>query len=433
MSDLYDLINRKNSLPQGNIYIKHIKGKEYFYHQYSDNGRKITKIIKNNEINELSNKISERKLIEKEIKNILKVGNREFELSQSAKEFTGYVMMKNKVVAEFEKGVLVFENEKYSPLIINRTKHLEPFLKYRSIDSGRTNSRLLKRMLNIKTNDENLVSLCSYAASISDDYWFKPKHSKLRYEDVTFNNDIFFDTSLKGLVSIYPNKIILTPELTTNGSYEKGWKNISGEWWLYKVGNIDEIFSELFYSRLFEKLNLPTAHYEYDGTYILSKNFADKYNFEPLVAIVGDESDIFLIAKSLDSINHAIALEYLILCAFDVILNNVDRHNENAGILRDKISGAIISLAPNFDDNLSLISRSKTLLVSRKEGFLSMFLNLLKTNNELKRMYQEIEFPIINEKILNAVFEEVNIENNKENVVQYILLRYKAIIDAINK
>lgn len=433
MENLYDLINKKNNLPQGRIYKKNIKGKTYFYHQFSNQGKRYSKIIKKEDFDELNKQILERLEIEKQIKEILKNGNKDIALSKSARELTGYVMKEDKVVAEFNQGNLISYNEDLCPLIIKRTKRLEPFLKYRSIDSGRTNSRILKKILNINIKDNNLISLCSYAASISDDYWFKPKHSKLKYKDISFNNDMLFDTSLKGLISIYPNKIILTPELTTNGSYEKGWKNNNGVWWLYKVGNKNEIFSELFYSRLFEKLNLPTAHYEYDGKYILSKNFAEKENFEPMVALVGDDEDYKTIYHELNKINHDIALSYLRLCFFDVVLNNVDRHNENCGIMRDKKTGKIVSLAPNYDDNLCLISRIETLLLSTNEGFLKMFVSFIKNNEEIKKAYQEIDLPSINKDIIEEVLNEINFDVDRKNIVSYILLRYKTLIDLINK
>lgn len=433
MENLYDLINKKNNLPQGRIYKKNIKGKTYFYHQFSNQGKRYSKIIKKEDFDELNKQILERLEIEKQIKEILKNGNRDIALSKSARELTGYVMKEDKVVAEFNQGNLISYNEDLCPLIIKRTKRLEPFLKYRSIDSGRTNSRILKKILNINIKDNNLISLCSYAASISDDYWFKPKHSKLKYKDISFNNDMLFDTSLKGLISIYPNKIILTPELTTNGSYEKGWKNNNGVWWLYKVGNKNEIFSELFYSRLFEKLNLPTAHYEYDGKYILSKNFAEKENFEPMVALVGDDEDYKTIYQELNKINHDIALSYLRLCFFDVVLNNVDRHNENCGIMRDKKTGKIVSLAPNYDDNLCLISRIEMLPLSTNEGFLKMFVSFIKNNEEIRKAYQEIDLPSINKDIIEEVLNEINFDVDRKNIVSYILLRYKTLIDLINK
>ena len=435
MDTIFDLIHRQNELPKGNIYKKVIKNNTYFYHQYRENGKNYSIKLNNDEVVPLKEQIEERKVIEKNIKALLKNGNREIELSTFAKEYTGYVMSGNTVVAEFNKGVLVPPTHKLCPLVIKRTNSIYEFLKSRSIDSGRANSRLLRKVLNINVKDDTLVSLCSYAASISDNYWFKPKHSKLKYEDISFNNDIFFDTALKGIITIYPKKLILTPELTTNGSYEKGWRNIDGNWWLYKVGTINERYSEVFYSRLFEKLNLPTAHYEIDGNYIRTANFAKGVNFEPMVSLVGDNEDIEYIYDALNKINHQIALDYLRLITFDVVLNNVDRHNENCGILRDKETGEIISLAPNYDDNLSLISRNTTLIAVEQEGFLSLFLKTIRKSKKIKEGLKEIEFPVITSNLLRSIHEEIGleIEVDFEAIERYIMFRYETVIKAINK
>lgn len=435
MDTIFDLIHRQNELPKGNIYKKVIKNNTYFYHQYRESGKNYSIKLNNDEVAPLKEQIEERKVIEKNIKALLKNGNREIELSTFAKEYTGYVMSGNIVVAEFNKGVLVPPTHKLCPLVIKRTNSIYEFLKSRSIDSGRTNSRLLRKVLNINVKDDTLVSLCSYAASISDNYWFKPKHSKLKYEDISFNNDIFFDTALKGIITVYPKKLILTPELTTNGSYEKGWRNIDGNWWLYKVGTINERYSEVFYSRLFEKLILPTAHYEIDGNYIRTANFAKGVNFEPMVSLVGDNEDIEYIYDALNKINHQIALDYLRLITFDVVLNNVDRHNENCGILRDKETGEIISLAPNYDDNLSLISRNTTLIATEQEGFLSLFLKTIRKSKKIKEGLKEIEFPIITSNLLRSIHEEIGleIEVDFEAIERYIMFRYETVIKAINK
>ena len=435
MDTIFDLIHRQNELPKGNIYKKVIKNNTYFYHQYRENGKNYSIKLNNDEVVPLKEQIEERKVIEKNIKALLKNGNREIELSTFAKEYTGYVMSGNIVVAEFNKGVLVPPTHKLCPLVIKRTNSIYEFLKSRCIDSGKTNCRLLRKVLNINVKDDTLVSLCSYAASISDNYWFKPKHSKLKYEDISFNNDIFFDTALKGIITIYPKKLILTPELTTNGSYEKGWRNIDGNWWLYKVGTINERYSEVFYSHLFEKLILPTAHYEIDGNYIRTANFAKGVNFEPMVSLVGDNEDIEYIYDALNKINHQIALDYLRLITFDVVLNNVDRHNENCGIFRDKETGEIISLAPNYDDNLSLISRNTTLIATEQEGFLSLFLKTIRKSKKIKEGLKEIEFPIITSNLLRSIHEEIGleIEVDFEAIERYIMFRYETVIKAINK
>ena len=436
MESLFELFHERNSLPRGNIYKKQIKGHFYFYYQYRENGKNITKQIKNlEEVSKLALQIAKRKQIETKIKKILKYGNRDIELSDYAKEYTGYVMSGDAVVAEFLKGELVSKDDKLCPLIIKRTNSLLNFLKSRSIDSGRTNSRILKKILNINVKDDTLVSLCSYAASISDNYWFKPKHSKLKYKDIAFNNDMFFDTALRGLISIYPKRIILSPELTTNGSYEKGWKNENGEWWLYKVGTKEERYSEMFYSRLFEELNLPTAHYEIEDKYIKTRDFSGNFNFEPMISIAGENENIDFVYKELNLINHQIALDYLRLCVFDVVLNNVDRHNENCGLMRDRETGEIISLAPNYDDNLCLISRSKDLSLDRNEGFLQFFIKLIQGSKEIKTALKEITFPEITDEMLDKINSEINIEFEMdfENIKKYILIRYSTIIDEINK
>lgn len=433
MSDIYELINRKNALPKGFVYKKIIKGKTYFYHQYSLNGKKISKNVKKEELELLQASINERVEIEKQIKEIIGKGNRNIVLSNNARQLTGEVLSNNKVVATFEKGVLIDYNEQLCPLIIKRTKSLEPFLKCRVIDSGRTNSRLLKRALNITEKDDALVSLCSYAASINDDYWFKPKHSKLKYKDVCFDNDLFFNLSLKGIMAVYPNKICLTPELTTGGGYEKGWKNVDGEWWMYKVGTKNEIFSELFYSHLFELLKLPTAHYEYDNGYIKSKNFATEYNFEPMVSIAGEDDSYEHVFSCLKQIDYQLAKDYIRLCFFDVVLNNVDRHNENCGLLRDKETGKIISLAPNYDDNLCLVSRNNQLLIDAKEGFLKNFVNVINKKSDIKNALKECDIPTLNKDIVLRCLNDMPIQVEQANIVEYIMFRYNHLLNIINK
>lgn len=435
MKTLFDLLQEKNNLPSGNIYSKKIKNKIYFYHQYREGNLNISNLLTADEVAVLKPQIERRKHIECSIKAILKSGNRELELSNYAREYTGYVMSGDKVVAEFDKGILISEPDELCPLIIKRTKILTEFLKTRSIDSGRTNSRLLRKILNINVKDDTLVSLCSYAASITDNYWFKPKHSKLKYKDISFDNDMLFDTALRGLITIYPKKVILSPELTTNGSYEKGWRNIDGEWWLYKVGTIEERYSEMFYSMLMEKLNLPTAHYELEDTFIKTKNFVIKDNFEPMISLVGENENLEYIYSVLNDINHGIALDFLRLSTFDVVLNNVDRHNENCGVMRDRITGEITCLAPNYDDNISLISRNKNLVIGKNEGFLNVFIKTINASSVLKEALSEIDFPNINEEMLLEIHKKINlpISIDFKKIQDFILFRYKTILKIVNK
>ena len=234
-------------------------------------------------------------------------------------------------------------------------------------------------------------------------------------------------------MTIYPNKIAITPELTTTGGYEKGWKSIDGHWWLYKVGTENEIFSELFYSHLFELLNLPTAHYEYEDGFIKTRNFAEDYNFEPIVSLAGDDDSFEHVFDVLNKVDYALAKQYIRLCFFDVVLNNVDRHNENCGLLRNKETGEIVSLAPNYDDNLCLIARNDQLVADNKEGFLKVFISLINKNSTIKVALQECDIPIVDEKILTKCLDDIPIKRNKKDIINYVMIRYETLIKAINK
>lgn len=432
MKNLYDLIQERNALPKGQIYPKKIKGRTYFYHQYKEGFKSVIKIVKSDEISELKKQIEKRIQIESEINEILKLGNKNYQISNNALNLTGDVMEGNKVVASFKNGECVSLRKDLAPLMIVRKKRLEPFLKTRVIDSGRTNSRLLKKALGIKTNEDYIVSLYSYAASVSDNYWFRPKNSKLKYEDISFNNDIFFSTSLRGIITLYKEKNTLTPEITTVGSYEKGWRNINGEWWLYKVGNKEEIFSELLYSKIFEKLEIPTAHYEYEKPFIKSKNFAINVNFEPMISFVDDNDDIFEIFNKLKVVNEKIGLDYLRLCFFDAVLNNVDRHNENYGLLRDRKSGNIISLAPNFDNNLSLISRNIECLDEINDGIIQSFVSKLKKYPSLKNDFKKANIPSLTAEIVQKCLDEIEIKFDDQKVIFYIIERFNYLYKIIN-
>ena len=234
MATLSELLKELNTLPLGNLYVKTIKGQRYLYHQYFLNGVRYSKLVKKEEAIELKRLINHRKEVEKLIK---KKKSMNVTLSRNAEELTGYVMNKNMVVAKFEKGEPTYIDPILAPHIIRRTHSIEAFLRLRAMDMSRTNARILKKILNINVDEDYKTPLYAYALSVSDHYWFKPKHSKLTYQDVLVNDDSLFEAALKGETNVFYHKARLSPEITTTGSFEKGWRFIDGEWWLYKVGN----------------------------------------------------------------------------------------------------------------------------------------------------------------------------------------------------
>lgn len=426
MNTLSELLKKLKALPTGNVYKKIINGKVYYYHQYFLDGKRISNKVKDNELDILKKQIQERIEIENQIKNI---HLRNTSLSKNCKELTGYVMNKNEVVAKFEKGVLVSINETLAPLVIKRTHSLEKFLELRVIDMSRTNARILKKVLNMDFDEDYKASLYSYALSVSDHYWFKPKHSKLKYNEVKFDNDALFETALKGEVNVYFNKAKLSPEITTTGSFEKGWRYIDNEWWLYKSGNANQLFSELFSSKFAELIGVNTVKYELEDKYIKCKNFSPIYNFEPIASLADSNDNYENIFSILINIDRYLARDYLKLIFFDTVVNNIDRHNENMGLLRNADNGQIISLAPNFDNNLSLLATNEVINTDmRQDGFAKLFINFLIKNDEARKLFKTIQFKPIEIMDIQNIVNNIPLEvPHKEDIANNVFKRYNFI------
>lgn len=97
-------------------------------------------------------------------------------------------------------------------------------------------------------------------------------------------------------------------------------------------------------------------------------------NFEPISSLVDDNENYKYCFNILNAISPEIAKQYLILIWFDTICYNMDRHTENFGLMRNIDTGEMISLAPNYDNNIALISKGYLKDISRKNDVLICFL-----------------------------------------------------------
>ena len=431
MANINELLIKLESLPKGYISKKVIHGKEYFYLQYLENGKIISKYIKEQDLDNLKHSLSKRKEIEEEIDSLLKKEKNINHLSPKTLELSGYVMMEDIVVAEFNKGQLVSLNKDLAPLIILRTHDLVAFLSSRILDTSRTNARLLKRILNIHTEEDYLIALKNHATSVTDNYWFRSKNSRLKYKDVSLESDIYNEVSLNGNLLYFPKTPKQSPQFSLLGSYEKCWRLIDQEWWMYKVGTKEERYAEYISALISKKLGIPTAEYELEDQYIKSKNFASSYNFEPISALCGDNDSYEHVFNILYKLDQELAKQYLKLIWFDALVNNVDRHNENVGVLRDKKSGHIVSLAPNYDLNMSLFARN-SLLKKEKDGFIDLYLKFVNKNKDVKELYQKMNKPLLLNKDLDDVLSKLDLSDYAFDVKGYLLYRYNIIISVFN-
>lgn len=418
--------NIVKSVSNGSIVKKNIQGKPYYYFQYYKNGKTKSVYIPKKYLEDIEELLKRKADSFNREKELLKNTRNLPSLSANSKELTGQLMMEDKVVARFEKGQLIDIDEKLCPLLIKRTHNLQLFLASRAIDSGRTNARLLKKALNIKESEDYLISQYSYGATITDNYWFKPLFSKLKYGDISFNNDFYGELALNGSFNVLPKYSKHTPQLTLIGSFEKCWKKENGEWWLYKKGSRDNNLSELLAYELSEKLGIETAIYKaINEETIKTRNFASKYNFEPMSAIAGDDDSYSNVYAALSPYGKKIKQAYLKIIYLDTIVFNVDRHNENCGLLRDRISGKVVALAPNFDNNLSLLASGKNIRTNRlKDSLIKMFVDFLKENREAYLLFKEIQFNELNKGILESIDILNKMGDKKEEVIDFILSRY---------
>lgn len=421
-----ELVKELNELPKGYISKKKINGNTYNYLQYLEDGKLHSQYVREENIEEIYSGLLRREKIEKQIDKDINQGRKLPTISKHAKELTGYLMMGDEIVGIYEKGIPTYINYDKCPLLIKRTNNLRKFLSSRVIDSSRTNSRILKKVMSIKENDDCLVSLYCYGSVITDNYWFKPKKSKLRYKDISFKNDSYAETSLTGNIYFFPKSPKYTPQLTLGGSYEKCWKYEDKKWYLYKKGNKEEIFSEILASYIASLLNIETAIYSLDGDFIKTQNFADKENFEPMSSVAGDNDNYENVYMCLKEYGEDIIKQYLKLIWFDALINNVDRHNENCGLLKDKKTGRVNRLAPNFDNNMSLISRNKVLnLDPSNDGFIKLFIEFVKKNKEVSNYYKQLDIRELKENDLYFAMSNIGIEEDENMIVRYLMNRYK--------
>lgn len=340
-----------------------------------------------------------------------------------------YILSKDTVVAKWQNNSLEVENESLLPLYLKNTGNVEKWLEIRAIDCHRANSRLLKKALRLTEKDDVSTVLSVNAVTITDSYWIKPLDSDLTYEDVRFDNDYFANLALTGNYDSFNrvanSKTSKTPELTNIGSFEKCWKLKNGQWWMHKKANHDEMFSELFIYRLGVEFGFNMAEYERGKGFIKTKDFTDNatVNFEPAYSLLGDDEDYIKTLKMLKKLCPDAVGDYVRMLFLDTICANPDRHTFNYGVLRDADSGRVLGLAPNFDNNMALISRGYPKNIARKNDLLiNLFNELMAYDTGLKKY-----IPDLSAEQIKAVIKSVGMRVKTKEITEFIMNGYELI------
>ncbi|MCI6377590.1 MAG: hypothetical protein MR842_07520 [Clostridiales bacterium] len=271
---------------------------------------------------------------------------------------------------QYEKGVITAftaEKERLLPkqLCNASAGGFAQWLYGRAID---LNTYLHRRLANelIGSRDKTAIAIMTHMFSISDTFTcfadgaFIPRKDLCKVEDQQSVSDFILissDTSLR-------KRNIVTPNASTDGSFPKTWKYVDGDWWLYKLQPSAATRSEREISHVVMACGWDAAEYQYSGHYrtrIRSRNFVGQDEFfEPydsLRFMFDDRSDDELVIyKNIVSLGEAFERAFRRILLADALFMNTDRHMRNYGVIRSAVTGGILRMAPNFDNNQAYLS-----------------------------------------------------------------------------
>ena len=335
---------------------------------------------------------------------------------------SGSIMSEDAIVATVKDGLIAVSDPALLPLYLKRTGDVEGWLRGRAIDAHRTNSRLLKKALRLASADDIEVVLKVNAATITDTYWFREEGAGIRYEDVRFKENFFDNLALRGDPDSFNQPYSPTPELTNIGSFEKCWRLIDGGWWMIKQGNDLERFSELFVCRLGQALGFPMANYLPENGTIKSPDFTDgaSVNYEAADGIVGNDEDYLNSFDALWNLSPELAGQYMQIIYLDTLCFNMDRHTKNYGVLRDVASGAILRMAPNYDNNVALFARGIPHDLDRlNDKLVALFCELLDQDRRVLDISCRLPVPTV--EMLEGCISQIAIPIDRGAVCAFIM------------
>ena len=299
-------------------------------------------------------------------------------------------MNKNKKVFDFvydeeEHFIVNFErnypeNEDYAPFGLIKMNEIDKvefnkWWKNRQIPASRKGLKEVLHNSNVYDKDNfDLLDAKAYCLSLSDQYWVKGVDEEISWESINFFDNEFSEDIGKILFNGGKTALNLnlnTPDMTSNGNYEKRWKIIDGKRYLLKAGSKiynQEPFNELIATKLYERLLNKDEYVEYsvifddDKAISKCKNFITKdtelvpaWKINEYYEFLDDEDKYTHYIRCLNNLGIKDAetlTDKMIVC--DYIIANKDRHFNNFGVIRDVNTLKFIDVAPIFDNGCSL-------------------------------------------------------------------------------
>lgn len=350
------------------------------------------------------------------------------------------IMNKNIVTAVWNNNELTVIEQELMPLFLKKVSNADLWLESRAIDSHRANSRLLKKALRLAEKDDISTVIRANGATITDTYWVRPIGSTLNYEDISFDKEYFNKLTVKAASNlaltgnyqsynyVFSHKSANSPELTNIGSFEKCWKLIDGKWWLLKKATANEIFTEIFTSRLCDRLGIHAATYEKSEKSVKSLDFTNgaMVCFEPAVSFMGENEEYEDVITALKDICPIAIEDYVKMIFIDALIANPDRHTANFGLLKDPDTGKILGFAPLFDHNMALISHGYPNSLGKSDMLITLYAEVIRKHPEYRQYV-----PVVTREVISETIKEVGMNVRSKFIEDYVYSRYELIQAAI--
>ena len=379
-----ELTAQIEALPKGYISKKIVANQVYFYHQWSEAGKKKSRYLKGAEIAEIAEKIERRKSLQNELKEVKsELAGLVFHNTDPAPYTECTLMHKRVPVAKLlldDSGVVQKIEEIYAPehlpVGVTMKNHavdrnsLNAWWLERSIPASRSGVREALDTMEVK-NSGSLLIRC-FGLSLSDQYWVCPENSHLDWDDINFfRNDFSEDVGdiLFGSVKRSNAINFSSPDNTSDGNLKKRWKIINGKRCLIKGGSnpyrqqpLNEVIATEIMKRLGIDCVLYTLIWNKGAPYSVCADFVDE-STELIPA--------WRIFQTQKQPNNLSVYQHFVQCAeklgisdvvpfldrmivLDYIILNEDRHLNNFGALRNAETLEWLGMAPIYDSGSSL-------------------------------------------------------------------------------
>ena len=439
------LTEQIDALPRGYLSQKDVGGRVYFYHQWSENGSKKSRYLKGEEMAVLSEQIERRKQLQAALKEA------KTELAGLSKRpvsarVRGVLMHRTLSVAELEldgntgfiQKIRAVYTPEHLPLGV-KTKNgmadrraLNAWWVERSIPAGRSGVR--EALETLELADTRALLIRCYGLSLSDQYWFCPEGSGLRWQDINFFEHEFSEDI--GDVLFGANRAagaldFSSPDNTSDGNLKKRWKIIDGRRCLIKGGSNpyrQQPFNEVIATQIMARLGIPCVPYTllwYKGApYSVCEDFVD------------DSTELvpaWRIIQTQKQPNNRSLYQHFVVCAetlgipgvvpfldrmivLDYLLLNEDRHLNNFGALRRAETLEWLGMAPVYDSGSSLgYDKTVPLMRNPDEVVCKPFKKRHEEQLELVSSFDWIDFSALRD--VSAVIRRVL---SDERAVEYV-------------